>query len=248
MEHALDIHTRQRVDVVWAQKEYGPLLNDQDRRFPRFLCSACCGGMHVVRPAYENGTPHFAHHDGAICNAVEAGRLRYDNLRDPGQKDNVDRLKADFVQRWPWVFKRLNAIVGNLCFKEFIKVLDISVQRRAWEYQNLDVGQLPYVFALMIDFTRAGGFPKRAKFRRFWSLPGRPGDFWMWPEQASQLCRGEFATPRSGNVPGAAHLLDFDIIDPSRTYLNTRRPFINPKIVIIMERWLSHHDFPTDPR
>lgn len=57
MEDALEVYRRRRVDVVWAQTEYGPQLRHQDPRFPRFLCPLCLAGLHVVRPAPENGTP-----------------------------------------------------------------------------------------------------------------------------------------------------------------------------------------------
>lgn len=248
MDDALDVYTRRRVDVVWAQTEYGPELKHQDPRFPRFLCPLCLAGLHVVRPAPENGTPHFAHHDGAVCDAVEAGRLRYAVLRDDGEQDDIERLKADFADRWPWIYKRLSELVGNLSYKEFIEILNLSLRDRVWEYRHLDIGQLPYVFALMIDFTKKGGFPRRARFRRFWLLPGLPGHYWMWPEQASQLCRGEFITPRNGDRPGAEDLIDFEIINPNRDYLAARRPFINPDIVDIMGRWLRRNGFPAVPR
>jgi len=62
VEHALDIHTHRRVDAVWAQQEYGPALERSGSAASAVpLRAACCGGMHVVRPAHESGTPHTLH-------------------------------------------------------------------------------------------------------------------------------------------------------------------------------------------
>lgn len=240
MTSAIHIESWRTIDPLQAGKEYGNDRTRSDRHKPVFLCPICLTGMHLVRPAALNNTPHFSHFDHANCEAVFRNRMRYQHLQpvDPVDARIVRQRRTEFASVWPFIFQRMRAIVPLLSYYEFIDCAKQADQIGIWQYRNFDVRQLPCNFVLIKDFHPDDGLSPRNEHFRFWVAPGREGRYWMWPQTPGVLVRGHFRPGTLNRPVRSKDLLLSDLIDTTIDPLTGHRPQLSKNLTLAIERRL----------
>lgn len=240
MTSAIHIASWRTVDPVEASKICRDGRTPSDPRQPEFLCTICLTGMHLVKPADIERSPHFSHFDHSNCEAVFRNRLVYRHLQavDPVNEQTIRLRRAQFLSAWPFIFQRMREIIPLLSYHEFIECAQRADQIGIWKYRNFDLRQIPYNFSLIKDFLPEDGLRQRPEHIRFWIVPSCIGRYWMWPQIPGILIRGHFHPGAFNRTVPSRYLLSSHLVDTAIDPLASSTPQLRGNLTSAIERRL----------
>lgn len=143
----------------------------------------------------------------------------------------------------------LNWLVKGLAADEFIEIIKAANRERIWEYAQLEVVQLPYIFATLADFPQSRSFkgrdgtPARKKWFRCWfdATVQRYDDLWIHREGPLLFWRAWYDLPPGKRKPGSEDLNDSYDMELSADFLGydvSLNPYAEKKVSAWLDRYL----------
>lgn len=178
----------------------------------RAKCPICSQPMSIVGASSPGSIGHFAHMPrSGFCPTKSKAASQYKNLLPQNPDPEAARqMKIFFAQNWKKHFKKLDSIVKQLRYQEFIEIIKLAGEARIWEYARLEEFQIPYVFATLTDFApnNAATYGRRYHIRCWFDASvSRYDDLWIHRDTPLKFFRAEFEISSRKKTPNIDDLL-----------------------------------------
>lgn len=228
MEYAYDPRYRDNVTVARYKDRYGPKRDRQGTPRPRpvLQCLACHVSLHTVAEDLPTSVPTWGHdpRPNTFCPVKAEGVHRYEML-PPKDADPVAgaALRAEFFEHWEshWGYVRTLAPYPEI--QTFVGFLRSADQSGFWNYRNLEVWHIPYVFLSTCDFPPPAG--KAGSYRKDWlrfRFDGRfktLADLWIEAQPGFEFLRLIYKKPLRKPEPGPSEFILAEPIRPNPNWL-----------------------------
>lgn len=249
MRKALHPERDNRITVPQHIDEFG---NDSLESWEKSRCPVCKRRLNIVAASPGNSIGHFAHQKSSgYCPTKANAAAPYCGLppRTPDPQAAI-RIKTAFFESWQKHYSMLNWLVKGLAADEFIDIVRIANRERVWEYAQLELVQLPYIFATLADFPQSRSFkgrdgtPVRKRWFRCWfdATVQRYDDLWIHREGPLFFWRAWYDLPPGKRKPSSEDLIDSYGMELSAEFLEyevTVNAYAEKKISAWLDRYLN---------
>ncbi len=256
MKKAMHPTERRSISVQDYIAEFGPRLDEhgKERLRIRPRCPGCSQPLSIRGEERLQYDPVFAHmpdDNPPYCPLRNQATHRYEFLHDvPLNHERGAMIRASFFQHWQQHWSQLRLLLDKFAdIADFIALIQHADSVKFWSRPNLEETDIPYIFLAWkewppVEKTRNG---RREVLRSTWirflfdSRVRTFDDIWIRTQGDPVIIKATYKAPQRTHSPNINHLLDTDVININRSFLDEKFPEAPPFVIKMM-----HHEFPRE--